>query len=126
MQDDHLFSGTIEQNISMFDPNPDEDWIKECAKNAHADGFIKKMTMGYSSMINRSDAGLSGGERQRLLLARALYKQPKILILDEASSHLDVDTEIKINEVLKSIKITRIMIAHRQETISLASKIVRL
>lgn len=126
LQDDHLFSGTIEQNISMFDPNPDEGWIKECAKNAHADGFIKKMTMGYSSMINRSDAGLSGGERQRLLLARALYKQPKILILDEASSHLDVDTEIKINEVLKSIKITRIMIAHRQETISLASKIVRL
>lgn len=84
------------------------------------------MPMGYETLIGDMGNILSGGQKQRIVLARALYKQPKILFLDEASSHLDVENEQKINHNLKNLGIMKIMIAHRQETIKSADRILNL
>lgn len=84
------------------------------------------MTMGYETLVGDMGTVLSGGQKQRLLLARALYFKPKVLLLDEATSHLDVNNESKINNVLKQIPITRIVIAHRIETINAADRVISL
>ena len=80
--------------------------------------------MGYNTMVGDMGAALSGGQKQRILLARALYKRPKLLLLDEATSHLDIDNERKVNEALKNLSVTRIIIAHRPETISSADRVI--
>ncbi len=85
-----------------------------------------KMPMNYQSLVGDMGSFLSGGQLQRILLARALYREPKILVLDEATSHLDIYNEAQINNAIKQMKITRIMIAHRPETIRSADKIVLL
>jgi ATP-binding cassette subfamily B protein RaxB len=87
---------------------------------------IMQMTMQYESLIGDMGDSLSGGQRQRLLLARALYKQPKILMLDEATSHLDGPTEVRINEHLQQLQISKVIIAHRQESIRLADKVIEI
>ncbi|MDU4093041.1 MAG: ATP-binding cassette domain-containing protein, partial [Pantoea sp.] len=87
---------------------------------------IAAMPMGYHSLVGDMGSSLSGGQIQRVLLARALYRQPSLLILDEASSHLDVDRERSINEAIKNMPVTRIIIAHRPETICSADRIILL
>nr|WP_017255028.1 ATP-binding cassette domain-containing protein [Pseudomonas tolaasii] len=82
------------------------------------------MPMGYETQVGDLGIGLSGGQVQRLLLARALYKQPKILLLDEASSHLDAGNEACVNQALKALSVTRVMIAHRKETIETADRVI--
>ncbi|MCI4039518.1 ATP-binding cassette domain-containing protein, partial [Klebsiella pneumoniae] len=98
----------------------------QCAKMAQIHDDILEMPIGYETLIGDMGNILSGGQKQRVILARALYKRPKILFLDEASSHLDVENEQKINHNLKSLGIMKIMVAHRQETIQSADKILNL
>jgi len=126
MQDDVLFAGSIAENISFFDPNADMAWIAECARTASIADDIGAMPMGYNTQIGDMGSVLSGGQKQRILLARALYKRPKILFLDEATSHLDVEKERAVNEAISKLDITRVIVAHRPETIASASRVISL
>ncbi|MEI8644095.1 peptidase domain-containing ABC transporter [Pseudoalteromonas sp. Hal040] len=126
MQDDTLLAGSIADNISFFDPQPNYLKIEQCARHAAIHSDITKMTMGYNSLVGDMGSNLSGGQLQRLLLARALYQSPCVLFLDEATSHLDQENEAKISQQIKHLEMTRIMIAHRQETINMADKVFEL
>ncbi len=124
MQDDQLFAGSIGDNISFFDPAPDQGAIERYATLAAVHDDIAAMPMGYNTLIGDMGAALSGGQKQRILLARALYKQPRILLLDEATSALDVQKERAVNEAIRSLRLTRIIIAHRPETIASAQRVI--
>lgn len=124
MQDDTLFAGTVAQNIAAFDGNIDIAFAAECAKQARLHDDIIKMPMGYNSLVGDLGGTLSGGQRQRLCIARALYRRPRVLIMDEATSHLDVATEREVNAAIKTLGITRVIVAHRPETIRTADRIV--
>jgi ATP-binding cassette, subfamily B, bacterial CvaB/MchF/RaxB len=124
MQDDQLFAGSISDNICFFDAQPDLERIRECAGLAAIHIEIMAMPMNYNTLIGDIGSGLSGGQKQRILLARALYRQPKILLLDEATSHLDVWNEKMVNAAIKDISMTRILVAHRPETIAMADRVV--
>lgn len=123
-QDDVLFTGSILDNISFFDDNIKQEWIEECAKMAAIHDDIMAMPMGYQTLVGDMGNILSGGQKQRLLIARTLYRKPKILFLDEATSHLDVLKEKEINTMIKSLNMTRIIIAHRLETIASADRVI--
>ena len=124
MQDDQLFAGSIADNISFFDPSPDHRAIEHFARLAAVHDDISAMPMAYNTLIGDMGAALSGGQKQRILLARALYKQPRILFLDEATSALDVQKERAVNEAIRSLNLTRIVIAHRPETIASAERVI--
>ncbi len=124
MQDDQLFAGSITDNISFFDPQPNQEQIEVCAELAAVHQDIKAMPMGYNTLIGDMGTVLSGGQKQRLLLARALYKRPRILFLDEATSHLDVIRERRVNDAIRRLRLTRIIIAHRPETIAAADRVI--
>ena len=126
MQDDVLLAGSIQDNISFFDANTKAEQAQQCAKQAAIHDEIAAMPMGYQTLVGDMGSSLSGGQKQRVLLARALYKQPKILALDEATSHLDINNEHKVNQALANLKLTRIMVAHRPETINAAERVVAL
>lgn len=117
-QDDQLFAGTIAQNISFFDEDMCLDRVMMAAASAAIHDEIKSMPMGYDTLVGDMGSTLSGGQKQRVLLARALYRNPKILILDEATSNLDSDNAAKIDHEIRSLKITRIVISHNPETIA--------
>lgn len=123
MQNDQLLSGSISENISFFDTNLDQPLVEQCAQFAVIAHDIANMPMGYNTLIGDMGTTLSGGQKQRVVLARALYKKPKILFLDEATSHLDVALEQAVNYAIKQINITRVIIAHRPETIRSADRI---
>ncbi|AXI03532.1 peptidase domain-containing ABC transporter [Aquirhabdus parva] len=124
LQDDVLFAGSIADNISFFDSKADQTWVEQCAKMAAVDAEISAMPMGYNTLVGDMGTVLSGGQKQRVLLARALYKRPKILFLDEATSHLDIAKEQEVNQVVKSLDVTRVIIAHRPETIASAKRVI--
>lgn len=126
MQDDLLFAGTIADNICFFDPQPDAEQIQRVAITAAIHNDIRAMPMGYNTLIGDMGMVLSGGQKQRVLLARALYGSPKILFLDEATSHLDVESERLVNSAVRDMNITKIIVAHRAETIATANRIVRM
>ncbi|MCR9297890.1 peptidase domain-containing ABC transporter [Vibrio fluvialis] len=126
MQDDHLLSGSIAENIAFFDPQIDMDWVQECAKSAGIHDEICHMAMEYNTLIGEMGASLSGGQKQRILLARALYRKPKILFLDEATSNLDINNESIINRNIKNLNITRIIVAHRPQTINTADRVINI
>ena len=126
MQDDTLLAGSIADNITFFNPEPNYLRVEKCAQLAAIHQDITKMTMGYNALVGDMGASLSGGQLQRVLLARALYKEPSVLFMDEATSHLDVDNEAKISEQIKHLEMTRIIIAHRPETINKANRILRM
>jgi ATP-binding cassette subfamily B protein RaxB len=126
MQDDVLLAGSIQDNITFYDDEIDHDFMIECATIARIDADIKGMVMGYHTIVGDNGTNLSGGQKQRIYLARALYRKPKILFLDEATSHLDDNNEININESLKKLQITKIIVAHRRETIEMAQFVIKL
>lgn len=126
MQEDVLLAGSLQENIAFFDTKMDQAWVETCARLAAIHQEIVTMPMGYQTLVGDLGSSLSGGQKQRVLLARALYKQPKILALDEATSHLDVNNEKMVDEALTHMRITRIMVAHRRETIEAAERIITL
>jgi ATP-binding cassette subfamily B protein RaxB len=126
MQDDVLLSGTLADNIACFDPTPDQGWMEVCAQQAAIHEDIVRMPMGYLTPVGDMGSALSGGQRQRICLARALYARPKVLFLDEATSHLDAFTEHRVHQALCELRITRLIVAHRRETLAMADRVVQL
>ena len=126
MQDDTLFSGSVAENISFFDPRPEPLRIEASAKLAAIADDIEAMPMAYQTLVGDMGTVLSGGQKQRVMLARALYKQPQVLVLDEATSHLDIKREAEVNAAIGSLNITRIVIAHRPETIGAAQRVIEM
>jgi ATP-binding cassette subfamily B protein len=123
-QDTRLFSGTIRDNVSMFDPSLDPEELDRACKLACLDDVVARMPMGYDTMLADGGSSLSGGQRQRVSLARALARRPDVLILDEATSALDTVSERSIQENLRRLSCTRIVVAHRLSTIVEADKII--
>lgn len=124
MQDDQLFSGSISDNIAFEVEGLDDVRVQEAAMLAAVHEDITAMPMGYNSLIGDMGTTLSGGQKQRVILARALYRQPKLLFLDEATSHLDVDRERLVNDAIRNLDLTRVIIAHRPETIASADRVL--
>ena len=126
MQEDRLFTGSIVQNVSFFDPMVDRDRVARASRLAKIDGDIEAMPMGFETLVGDTGIGLSGGQKQRIYLARALYQAPKALILDEATSNLDAANEAGINEAIRDLSLTRVVIAHRRETIDSTTRVVEM
>ncbi|KAF1012672.1 MAG: hypothetical protein E5299_01128 [Burkholderia gladioli] len=124
MQDDRLFAGSIAENISFFNASATLARIEQAARAAQLHDDLAHMPMGYHTRVGDMGSSLSGGQQQRLLLARALYRNPTILVLDEATSHLDASRESAIHDVLDTLICTRIVIAHRAETLERAGTVL--
>lgn len=125
MQEDVLLTGSLGDNIAFFDVQPDQQRIESCARMAQLHEDVLRMPMGYQTLVGDLGSGLSGGQKQRLLLARALYKQPRLLALDEATSHLDIGNERAVTAAIGHLQLTRLVIAHRPETIAGAQRVVQ-
>jgi subfamily B ATP-binding cassette protein MsbA len=125
-QETILFSGSLRDNIAYGDLKADEEAIQNAAKSANAHGFIMGFPDGYDTVVGERGVGLSGGQKQRISIARAILKNPKILILDEATSSLDSESEALVQEALEHLMENRttFIIAHRLSTIRNADKIV--
>ena len=123
MQDDQLFVGTIEDNISFFDTEHDHERVRESAKAAMIHDEIMAMPMQYNTIVGSLGMALSGGQKQRVLLARALYRRPKVLFLDEAFDQLDMALERRISGSLSLDRMmSLVIVSHRPETASTAGK----
>ncbi len=126
MQDDQLFVGTIEDNISFFDPQHDAERVRECARLARIHDDIEAMPMQYNTIVGSMGIALSGGQKQRLILARALYRRPQALFLDEAFDQLDLAREREITEGLKHLGMGLVIVSHRPETVRAVDRLVAL
>jgi len=124
LQDDALFYGTVKDNISYFDPEATDESVAHAATLACIAPDIAAMPMNYLGLVGEGSGMLSGGQRQRLLLARAVYRMPRVLMLDEATSHLDGQNEARVNAGIASLGATRVSIAHRPESLLAAQRIV--
>jgi len=124
LQDDQLFAGSIADNICFFADAPDQDRIEACARQAAVLDDVSAMPMGFHTLIGDMGTVLSGGQKQRVLIARALYREPGLLLLDEATSHLDLARERSVNTAIAGLPMTRIVVAHRRETILAADRII--
>jgi ATP-binding cassette, subfamily B, bacterial CvaB/MchF/RaxB len=122
-QDDSLFAGSLADNIAMFDPEPDMARIRTATQQANIQPEIEAMPLKYETLVGDMGSVLSGGQKQRILLARALYRNPAALFMDEATAHLDVPSEAVVMDVIKQPDMTRVMIAHRPQSIASATRI---
>jgi ATP-binding cassette subfamily B protein len=123
-QDTRLFSGSIRDNVTLFDSSIPQEEVEDACRKACLDEAIQQMPMGYETMLADGGSSLSGGQRQRLSLARALVRKPSVLILDEATSALDALTERAVQDNLRALHCTRIIVAHRLSTVVEADKIM--
>jgi len=125
-QDPFLFSASIAENIRAGRPEASDEEVRAAATAAQADGFVAALPEGYETVVGERGFTLSGGQRQRLAIARALVMDPRILILDDATSSVDVETEFRIREALVEVMKgrTTFIIAHRPSTISLADEVI--
>ncbi len=126
LQDDQLFVGTLEDNISFFDPQHDPAHVRECARLAGIADDIEAMPMQYNTIVGSLGVALSGGQKQRVLLARALYRRPEVLFLDEAFDQLDLAREREITDRLKTLGMSMVIVSHRPETVRAVDRTVRL
>lgn len=126
LQDDQLFSGSIAENIAFFDPEMSVERVVQAARSANIAAEIEQMAHGFSTMIGDMGTALSGGQRQRILLARALYRNPSYLILDEGTANLDEASEMRVADHLRDLSITRIVIAHRPALLAAADRVYEL
>lgn len=126
MQGDQLFAGSIADNISFFEPHATPQKIVAAASMAAIHEELVTMPMGYETLVGDMGSTLSGGQKQRVILARALYRAPKLLVLDEATSNLDVDREKIVNLYIRELDATKIIIAHRPETVASAKRKISL
>ncbi|HET9023708.1 MAG TPA: peptidase domain-containing ABC transporter, partial [Burkholderiaceae bacterium] len=124
LQDDQLLAGSIEANIAYFEHGADRSRVEACARAAAIHDEIVALPMRYETLVGDMGSSLSGGQKQRVLLARALYKQPAVLFLDEATSHLDLRREGLINDSVRTLRFTRVLVAHRPQTIASADRVV--
>jgi ATP-binding cassette, subfamily B, bacterial CvaB/MchF/RaxB len=122
MQDDQLLSGSIADNICFFDESFKLKHMVHCAELADIHEEICRMPMAYNSLIGDTGTSLSGGQKQRVLLARALYPRPRLLFMDEGTSHLDIATERQATAAVKALGLTRVVITHRPEAIASAPR----
>lgn len=122
LQDDRLLAGTIADNVSFFDADLDMAKVEECLAKACVLDDILKMPMGTMTLVGDLGSTLSGGQQQRVLLARALYRDPTILFLDEGTANLDPETEARVSETLRGLSCTRIFVAHREAAIAGADR----
>lgn len=126
LQEDNLFAGSLADNITLFDETPDRERMRRVARDAAVADDIDAMPMGFETLVGDMGSTLSGGQKQRVLLARALYYDPKLLVVDEGTSNLDTDREKQVNAAIARLGITRIVVAHRLETILDASLVYSL
>jgi ATP-binding cassette subfamily B protein len=112
-----LFSGSVRQNIALARPDANLSEVEEAARQAEIHEDILGMSMGYDTRLSEGDGSIAGGQRQRLALARALITKPSVLVMDEATSHLDAATEGRIIDNLRHVRATQIVMAHRLSTI---------
>jgi ATP-binding cassette subfamily B protein RaxB len=126
LQDDELFAGSIASNIAFFEIQPDIQRVEQCARLALIHDDVMRMPMKYHTLVGDMGNVLSGGQRQRILVARALYKRPRILVLDEATSNLDPEREASLSTAIAALDLTRIIISHRPDTISRAHRVLYL
>ncbi len=126
MQDDQLFVGTIEDNISFFDTEHDPERVRESSRAAMIDEEIMAMPMQYNTIVGSLGMALSGGQKQRVLLARALYRKPQVLFLDEAFDQLDVALERRISSSLGQQPLAVVIVSHRPETIAASIRMLEL
>ena len=125
LQKNVLFAGTVRENLLWGNPQADDETLWAACRTASADEFLRKLPGGLDAMLSQGGVNLSGGQRQRLCIARALLKQPKVLIFDDATSALDSDTEHKIRTALYALKdVTKIIIAQRLTSVMQADRIV--
>lgn len=123
-QEDMLYAGSLAENIAFFDPEIDMERVREVAKLTCVLEEIERMPMQFDTLVGDMGSVLSGGQKQRVLLARALYHRPQILFMDEGTAHLDPENEKKVLDALSALKMTRVVIAHRQQSIAAADRIV--
>lgn len=123
LQDDVLFAGTIADNVAAFEP-VDSERLDEALRAACIADDVAAMPMRHLTLVGDMGSTLSGGQRQRILLARALYRRPRLLVMDEGTAHLDAGHERQVNRAIAAMGITRIMVAHRQETIAAADRVI--
>jgi subfamily B ATP-binding cassette protein MsbA len=125
-QEPALFSGTVRENIAYARPSASDADVTEAARAAHAEEFIERLTDGYGTVVGERGVKLSGGQRQRIAIARVILKDPAILVLDEATSSLDTESERLVEEALERLLVgrTTLIIAHRLSTVRRADRIV--
>ena len=123
LQTDQLLSGTIMDNITLFDDEVDHERLHRAGRMARIDQFIQSLPMGYNSLIGDMGSIMSSGQGQRILLARAFYKKPRVLFLDEATANLNLETELAILEEIRAMKITVVFITHRSAPLAIATQV---
>ncbi len=126
MQEDQLMAGDIADNISCFASTIDMEKVEFCAQIACVDEEINRFAMGYQTLVGDMGASLSGGQKQRVIIARAIYREPSILFMDEATSNLDLANEARVNQHIKDFDVTRVIVAHRPDTINSTDRQIEL